>query len=113
MPFAAPGAYWLLLGPDARPMRADFDFAAAAGAIRATSCPQPGPFLEPMSEAEALRLFEPAVNGSGVRRMSRILARKPVARGVFSPPPSLPPRRRGAAGGGKRGAAPATRASRR
>jgi predicted phosphodiesterase len=63
LPFAAPGAYWLLLGPDARPMRTDYDVAAAAGAIRQTSYPQPDQYLNPLSEAEALRLFERPLAG--------------------------------------------------
>lgn len=38
MPFQSPpGAYWLLLGPDAQLRRTDYDFAAAAAAMRATA----------------------------------------------------------------------------
>jgi predicted phosphodiesterase len=60
MPFAPPGAYWLLLGPGVRMMRTDYHLAAAEARVRATSYPQPDAFLHPMSEDEALRLFEPA-----------------------------------------------------
>jgi predicted phosphodiesterase len=59
MPFAPPGAYWLLLGPGVAMMRTDYDLADAAARIRATSYPQPDAFLHPMSEDEALRLFDP------------------------------------------------------
>jgi putative phosphoesterase len=59
MPFAPPGAYWLLLGPDARPMRTEYDYERAAGLVRATSYPQPEQFLKPFTEEQALALFEP------------------------------------------------------
>jgi putative phosphoesterase len=61
MPFAAPGAYWLLLGPDVRMMRTEYDAARLAALVHATSYPQPEQFLHPMSEAQALGLFEPAL----------------------------------------------------
>jgi putative phosphoesterase len=40
MPFAPPGAYWLLLGPDVELTRTDYDVARAAALMRATSYPQ-------------------------------------------------------------------------
>src|SRR4029079_15592052 len=40
MPYEGqPGAYWALLGPDVEFRRTDYDLAAAADAIRATSYP--------------------------------------------------------------------------
>jgi len=46
MPFGRPGADWLLLGPDVRPQHADFDLAAAAARLRATTFPDAGDFVE-------------------------------------------------------------------
>jgi predicted phosphodiesterase len=46
MPFGAPGAYWLLLGPDVELRRTTYDLAAAAGRIRATGYPQADTFAE-------------------------------------------------------------------
>ena len=60
MPFAPPGAYWLLLGPDARLQRTVYDTARAAELVRATSYPQPTEFLHPFTEEQALALFEKA-----------------------------------------------------
>jgi len=40
MPFAEPGAYWLLLGPDVRLRRSSYDLSAAAERIRTTGYPQ-------------------------------------------------------------------------
>src|SRR3712207_9283219 len=61
MPFAAPGAYWLLLGPDVRPMRTEYDTLRLAAMVRATSYPQAEQFLNPFTEEQALGLFEPAL----------------------------------------------------
>lgn len=62
MPFAAPGAYWLRLGPEVEFRRTDFDVVAAAARIRATKFPQADAFAEsnvlhPPSEASMLRVF--------------------------------------------------------
>ena len=40
MPFEAPGAYWLLLGPDANLMRTEYDLQSAAELVRNTAYPQ-------------------------------------------------------------------------
>ncbi len=63
MPFGEPGAYWLLLGPDIELRCTRYDFAEAAGRIRATDYPQAEEFatryvLEPPSQAEMIELFE-------------------------------------------------------
>jgi predicted phosphodiesterase len=63
MPYGHPGAYWLLLGPDVRLMRTDYDLERAAELIRRTSYPQAAEFasrhvLEPQTEQQALALFE-------------------------------------------------------
>jgi putative phosphoesterase len=63
LPFAAPGAYWLLLDSDARLMRTDYDVRRAAEMIRQTSYPQPDQYLNPLTEEEALRLFERPLAG--------------------------------------------------
>ena len=64
MPYGAPGAYWLALGPDVRLTRTDYDLEGAAALVRRTSYPQAAEFasrhvLNPPGEAEMLRLFEP------------------------------------------------------
>jgi putative phosphoesterase len=66
MPFVQPrGAYWLLLGPGVELRRTDYDYDAAAGAIRASGCPLAEEtfvrsVLNPMTEAEANAMFIPA-----------------------------------------------------
>jgi putative phosphoesterase len=65
MPFGEPGADWLLLGPGIQLRRTHYDLARAAERIRATSYPQAEEFaarnvLQPPSESEMLKLFEPA-----------------------------------------------------
>ena len=62
MPYGAPGAHWLLLGPDLRFLRTPYDFDDAARAIRATSWPRADEFarqsvLHPPSEDAMLALF--------------------------------------------------------
>ena len=62
MPFAEPGAYWLLLGRDIMFRHTPYDLAAAAQRIRATAYPQAAEFaarniLQPPSEEEMLRAF--------------------------------------------------------
>ncbi|HET9983800.1 MAG TPA: metallophosphoesterase family protein [Longimicrobiales bacterium] len=65
MPFGAPGADWLLLGPDVQPRHTAYDLAAAAERIRATRYPQAREFaddnvLRPPSEREMLEAFSKA-----------------------------------------------------
>jgi predicted phosphodiesterase len=62
MPFGAPGAYWLLLGPGVELRHTPYDLAKAAGRIRATQYPQAEAFaernvLEPPSEEKMLEAF--------------------------------------------------------
>jgi putative phosphoesterase len=62
MPFEAPGAYWLLLGPDVQLRQTPYDLARAAGRIRGTKYPAAEEFaaryvLQPPSEAETLDSF--------------------------------------------------------
>jgi predicted phosphodiesterase len=62
-PYGAPGAYWLLLGPDVQLRQTPYDLAQAAERIRATAYPQAQEFvqdmLHPPSEGEMLELFTP------------------------------------------------------
>ncbi|MEP7347937.1 MAG: metallophosphoesterase family protein [Gemmatimonadaceae bacterium] len=65
MPFGAPGAYWLLLGPIVQQRFTSYDLEAAAERVRNTSYPQAQDFatrnvLQPPSEAEMLGLFSKA-----------------------------------------------------
>jgi putative phosphoesterase len=65
MPFQAPGAYWLLLGPDIQLRRTDYDRERAAERIRATRAPLADEFaarnvLQPPSEQETLDAFSGA-----------------------------------------------------
>jgi predicted phosphodiesterase len=63
MPFQSPsGAYWLLIGRDVQLRRTDYDFAAAAEMIRATSYPQLEALavryvLSPPAEEETLQMY--------------------------------------------------------
>lgn len=62
MPFGEPGAYWLLLGPDAELRHTQFDLRKAAERIRNTKYPQAEDFaahyvLRPPSEAQMLEAF--------------------------------------------------------
>ena len=62
MPFAEPGAYWLLLRPEPELRRTAYDFNAAAARIRATSYPQAEEFaatnvLQPPSAEAMLAMF--------------------------------------------------------
>lgn len=63
MPYALPGAYWLLLGEGLEFRHTPYDFARAAQRVRASGCPQAEDFaqgiLQPPSEQEALAVFEP------------------------------------------------------
>jgi predicted phosphodiesterase len=65
MPYGRPGAYWLLLGPDVRLTRTEYDLDRAASLVRATSYPQAAEFasrsvVSPPSEQEILAVFEKA-----------------------------------------------------
>jgi len=62
MPFAGPGADWLLLGPDVQLRHTSYDLAEAAERIRVTKYPQAEEFaarsvLQPPTEEETLELF--------------------------------------------------------
>lgn len=63
MPFGAPGADWLLLGPDIQLKHTRYDFTNAANRIRKTTYPQAANFannnvLKPPTEAEMLDKFK-------------------------------------------------------
>jgi hypothetical protein len=63
MPFGAPGAYWLLLGPGIELRHTTLDLAAAADRIKASSYPDAETFaanhvLEPPTEEAMLERFE-------------------------------------------------------
>lgn len=65
MPFAAPGAYWLLLGPDVQFRRTDYNLSRAAERIRASGYPQAEQFaahnvLHPPSEEHMVEIFTKA-----------------------------------------------------
>lgn len=65
MPYGEPGAYWLLLGPEAELRRSTYDLTKAADRIRATNYPQAEDFaathvLKPIAESQALELFRKA-----------------------------------------------------
>jgi predicted phosphodiesterase len=65
MPCAArPGAYWALLGPDAGLRRTEYDYEAAAAAIRATGhapwVDMADHLVQPHTEEEAIDVFERA-----------------------------------------------------
>jgi len=62
MPYAEPGAYWLLLGPEITLRHTKYDLAKAAEVVRGTSYPQAEGFaanhiLQPPSEARMLEAF--------------------------------------------------------
>jgi len=64
-PFADPGAYWLLLGPDVQLKRTDYDLFTAAERVRATHYPQAEQFaansiLKPATEESILKSFAKA-----------------------------------------------------
>ena len=60
-PYGAPGAYWLLLGPDVQLRHTRYNLAKAAERIRATDFPDTKDFVRdislPPSEEEMLELF--------------------------------------------------------
>ena len=65
MPYGAPGAHWLRLGPGIRMERTKYDLGKAAAAVRSTNYPQAESFaakhvLSPPSEAEMLKAFSGA-----------------------------------------------------
>lgn len=62
MPFAAPGAYWLLLGPDVQLRRTGYDLYAAAERLRRSEFPGVQQFVErqvlnPPSEEQMLAAY--------------------------------------------------------
>ena len=62
MPYGAPGAYWLLLGPDVQLRRTPYDLTKAAQRIRVTNYPHAQDFaarnvLQPPSEEEIFEVF--------------------------------------------------------
>lgn len=61
MPFGATGAFWVLLGPDVRLQRTDYDLLEAAERVRATHYPQAQEdardILHPATEEEMLAVF--------------------------------------------------------
>ena len=64
MPYGAPGAYWMLLGPQIVLQHTPYDLEAAAARIRASGYPLSDDFaahnvLQPPSEGEALAVFDP------------------------------------------------------
>ena len=65
MPFGAPGAYWLLLGPAVALRHTPYDLEGAAAVVRATTYPDAeafaaGNILQPPSEAAMLEAFAKA-----------------------------------------------------
>ena len=63
MPYAAPGAYWLLLGPTVELRFTPYDRNVAADCIRKSAYPAAQDFAEnnvlsPPTEAEAIAVFE-------------------------------------------------------
>ena len=60
-PYGAPGAYWLLLGPDVQLQHTPYDLTKAAERIRHTNYPQAQGFahevLQPPAEGDMLELF--------------------------------------------------------
>src|SRR6185436_13016266 len=65
MPFAAPGAYWLLLGPDVQLRHTHYDLSRAADRIRASGYPQAEQFaannvLQPPPEEQMVDIFTKA-----------------------------------------------------
>lgn len=70
MPFAEPGAYWLLLGPAVELRRTEYDLEDAAARVRGTAYPMAEEFaatnvLRPPSAADMMARFEQAVAGQG------------------------------------------------
>ena len=73
MPFGRPGAYWLSLGPDVRPVRTDYDLERAAALVRESPYPQAAEFaarnvLDPPGEAQMVAAFEQAPAPGSPRR---------------------------------------------
>lgn len=63
MPYGDPGAYWLLLGPDVRLQKTNYDLEAAAELVRKTGYPLAQDFadnniLKPETAQEAIKYFE-------------------------------------------------------
>lgn len=65
MPFGAPGAYWVLLGPDVELRHTPYDLPAAAGRVRASSYPWAAEFAvrnveRPPPAAAMMEIFDRA-----------------------------------------------------
>ncbi|HYX51346.1 MAG TPA: metallophosphoesterase family protein, partial [Ktedonobacteraceae bacterium] len=63
MPYGDPGAYWLLLGPDVRLRKTNYDLEGAAELVRTTEYPLAQDFadnniLKPETAQEAIKYFE-------------------------------------------------------
>ena len=67
MPFQAPGAYWLLLGPGVELRRTPYDLAAAAARIRATQLPGRGAVRRAQHPADAVRAGDARDVHAGIR----------------------------------------------
>jgi len=72
MPFAEPGAYWLLLGPDVELRRTAYDFERAASVIAATPYPQAREFA-------AMNVLSPTPEAEMLERMTAVAAAVPPA----------------------------------
>src|SRR4029078_11447929 len=100
MPFGAPGADWLLLGPGIELRHTDYDLEAAAGRIRRTHYPRAEDFasrnlLRPPSEAQILAAYAQAAgHGSGRPKRRRRRLRRHVASRMARQPERAPSRRR-------------------
>ena len=75
MPFAEPGAYWLLLGPGERVelRRTSYDFDAAARVIAATDYPQ-------AKEFAAMNVLSPTPEAEMLQRMTAVASAAPPPR---------------------------------
>jgi hypothetical protein len=71
MPFGAPGAYWLMLGPDIQLRHTPYDLMGAADRIRRSTYPQAEEFaarnvLHPPSEQDVLSAWSRATSATVV-----------------------------------------------
>jgi putative phosphoesterase len=58
MPFAPPGAYWLLLGPGTELVRTDYGAGPAERLVRATAHPYPDTFLHRWTDDDVRRFLD-------------------------------------------------------
>ncbi len=73
MPFAEPGAYWVLLGPDVELRRTSYDYEHAAGIIAATDYPQADEFA-------AVNVLSPTPEAEMLERMTAVASAAPPSR---------------------------------